>query len=129
MNIIFISLGILFSIVLVVIFAFVAVTYTHYKLNKKANNSILIFANMYEFRYLANIDFIERLETFNKQLNNIQLDYNEVELSNYYIYLSEYLFKKYFISKLLRKYYYYSEDLPNLKENYTKLYYKIFDNK
>ena len=129
MNVLFIILGVLFSIVLFVVFAFVAVTYTHYYLNKKANNSILVFANMYEFRYLANIDFIEHLETFNEQLNNIQLDYNEIELSNYYIYLSEYLFKKYFISKLLRKYYYYSEDLPNLKENYTKLYYKIFDNK
>ena len=100
MNVLFITLGILFSIVLFVVFAFIAVTYTHYKLNKKANNNILIFANMYEFRYLANIDFIERLETFNGQLNNIQLDYNEIELSNYYIYLSEYLFKKFYFKAI-----------------------------
>ena len=47
MNVLFIILGVLFSLVLFVVFAFVAVTYTHYKLNKKPNNSILLFANMY----------------------------------------------------------------------------------
>ena len=125
MNIFFIILGVLFSIVLFVVFSFVAVTYAHYKINKKQNNTILVFANMYEFRFLSNNIFVERLETFNDQLNNIQLDFNEIELSNYYIYLSDYLFKKYLLSKLLRKYYYYSEDIPNLKENYSKLYYTL----
>lgn len=125
MNIFFIILNVLFSIVLFVVFSFVAVTYAHYKINKKQNNTILVFANMYEFRFLSNNFFVERLETFNDQLNNIQLDFNEIELKNYYIYLSEYLFKKYLLSKLLRKYYYYSEDIPNLKENYSKLYYTL----
>ena len=123
MNVLFIILGVLFSLVLFVVFAFIAVTYTHYYLNKKANNSILILGNIYEFRYLSNENLIQELHYLNDDLNKFQIDFNEIELSNYYTYLDEYLFKKYIYPKLLKRYCYYLEDNPNLKDNNSKIYF------
>ena len=124
MNVLFITLGILFSIVLFVVFIFIAVTYTHYKLNKKANNSILGFGNIYEFRFLANYYLIEELYKLNDNISNFQLDIYEYELSNYYTYLHEYLFKKYIYHILVNKFYFHSEDITELKENNTNIFFE-----
>lgn len=124
MNIVFISLGILFSIVLFIVFAFIAVTYAHYYYNKKQNNSILGFGNIYEFRFLANNNLIEELYKLNDNISNFQLDIYEYELSNYYTYLHEYLFKKYIYHILVNKFYFYSEDITELKENNTNIFFE-----
>ena len=124
MNIVFISLGILFSIVLFIVFAFIAVTYAHYYYNKKQNNSILGFGNIYEFRFLANNNLIEELYKLNDNISNFQLDIYEYELSNYYTYLHEYLFKKYIYHILVNKFYFHSEDITELKENNTSIFFE-----
>ena len=124
MNIIFITLGILFSLVLFVVFAFVAVTYVHFKYNQKQNNSILGFGNIYEFRFLANKNLIEELYTLNDNILEFQLDIYEYELSNYYTYLHEYFFKKFIYPILINKFYFHSEDKPNLKENNTDIFFE-----
>lgn len=124
MNIVFIFLGILFSIVLFIVFAFIAVTYAHYCSNKKQNNSILGFGNIYEFRFLANNNLIEELYKLNDNISNFQLDIYEYELSNYYTYLHEYLFKKYIYHILVNKFYFHSEDITELKENNTNIFFE-----
>jgi len=124
MNIVFISLGVIFSIVLFIVFAFIAITYTHFKYNQKQNNSILGFGNIYEFRFLANNNLIEDLYKLNDNISNFQLDIYEYELSNYYTYLHEYLFKKYIYPILVNKFYFHSEDITELKENNTNIFFE-----
>lgn len=124
MNVLFISLGVIFSIVLFIVFAFIAVTYAHFKYNQKQNNSILGFGNIYEFRFLANENLIDELYKLNDNISEFQLDIYEYELSNYYTYLHEYIFKKYIYHILINKFYFHSEDKLNLKENNTKIFFE-----
>lgn len=127
MNFLFISLGVISSIVLFIIFAFIAVTYAHYHYNKKRNNSILGFGNIYEFRFLANNILIEKLYKLNDNISDFQLYIYEYELSNYYIYLHEYLFKKYIYPLLINKFYFHREDITELKENNTNIFFKCIE--
>lgn len=124
MNVLFISLGVIFSIILFIVFAFTAVTYAHFKYNKKQNNSILGFGNIYEFRFLANENLIDELYKLNDNISEFQLDIYEYELSNYYTYLHEYIFKKYIYHILINKFYFHSEDKLNLKENNTEIFFE-----